>query len=85
MKRQDGEVRAGDLVSVPKLVDQVFLRRSTTIIPGGGYGRAGLLRRGEVAVVIKVENDGDCYLISSRGHGWLMRESLEIINNRRNT
>lgn len=85
MRRQGGEVRPGDLVSIPKLVDKVFLRRSTTIIAGGGYGRAGLLRRGDVAVVIKVEDDGDCYLISPRSHGWLMRESLEIISERRNT
>jgi len=86
VKGQDWQPLTGDLVTVVRPVDKVFLRRSSSLIPGeGGYGRAGTLEQGTVAIVVKVEDDGDCYLISSQNHGWLMRESLEIINNRRNT
>ena len=84
MTRRGASPRTGDLVTIVRPVDKVFLRRSSSLIPGeGGYGRSGTLKQGTVAIVVKVEDDGDCYLISSRSHGWLMRESLEVINERR--
>ena len=69
----------GDLVKVPDAVQKVFLRKSSYPEFNGGYGRSTTLDKNAVALVIQVRSDGDCYLITSNGQGWLTSESLQKV------
>ena len=71
--------RPGDMVTMAGLVDRVFLRKHSAYVAGEGYGRGCTLTRGTVALVVKVNEDGDCYLVTPKGNGWLMQESTERI------
>ena len=72
-----------DLATLGPGIGPVFLRKSSVFENNAGYGRAGKLFPNNTVLIIHVENDGDCFILTTKGYGWLMQESLQAITERK--
>ena len=73
----------GDLAILGPGIGPVFLRKTSVFEHNTGYGRAGKLFPNNAVLIIRVEDDGDCFILTMKGCGWLMQESLQVIQERK--